>query len=154
MNREREVSGVLALAFILIALIVCFRSHVVPSADAQTVNQGAPGTAPWTVTAPCFSPVETMLVFDGGLGTACPSFPLQGRRSVTLCNSKKNTGSPQWTIRADGTAPVTTAGTPGQVLGVGDCATYTLVATFGDAGSTLKCISDTNSSILNITECK
>ncbi len=141
-------------------------------AIAQTVvNQGKPGTqGPWPVTissgsggssgavavteSPCLSAQESVLVFDAGGASPCPITALAGRRSVTLCNSSKNSGSPVWTIRADGLQPTVFANAPGQGLGVGDCITYAMSATAVDGGLPLYCISDTGSSSLTITECK
>ena len=138
------------------------------------VDQGKPGNqGPWPVTitsggsgggssnsglavteSPCTSPVESVIIFDGGGATPCPITSLSGRRTVTMCNSPKNTGTPLWTVRADGTAPTIFASSPGQTLGLGDCISYYIGATSGDAGVPLYCISDTSSSVLTVTECK
>jgi len=143
---------------------------------SQTVvNQGKPGTqGPWPVTLiggtgggtggssgaitvseqPCTQPVESILVFDGGGASPCPIVALSGRRSVTICNSPKNSGSPLWTVRADGLAPTISATSPGQTLGVADCISYMITATSTDGGVPTNCISDTGNSVITITECK
>lgn len=137
-------------------------------------NQGQPGNqGPWPVTivaggtgggssssaisvqdAPCLSPVETVILFDGGGATPIPPVALVGRRTVTSCNSPKNATSPLWTIRADGTAPTTALASPGQTLGLGDCISYAVGATSADGGAPIYGIADTNSSALTVTECK
>ncbi len=102
----------------------------------------------------CTAPVESVITFDGGGATPIPLTPLAGRRTIAICSSPKNTGSPFWTIRADGAAPVTTIGTAGQVLGTGDCINYTLAATGADGGNPLHGIADVASAVITSTECK
>lgn len=149
----------IAVAFVLCAVLAASAAlgfFVVGTAFAQsTVSQGQAGTTPWTVTSPCYTPVESVIVFDGGGATNCPIVTQRSpaRRSVTLCNSKRNTGTPIWTIRADGVAPTTAAGSPGQQLSIGDCATYIVGPGYTDGGVSTKCISDTGSAVLTITEC-
>lgn len=135
---------------------------------AQAVDQGAPGKkGAWPVTisgstttgvtvvdAPCTGAVESVITFDGGGATPCPLAALAGRRTVTMCNSPKNTGTPLWTVRADGLAPTTATAAPGQTLGVGDCITYAIAATSSDGGVPTNCISNTGNVSLTITECK
>lgn len=126
------------------------------SQTAVIANQGQPGKqGPWSVIdGQCQAPVETALVFDGGAATPCPPTALAGRRTILLCNSPKNTGTPVWTIRTDG-LPTTAITSPGQVLGIGDCITYTIPGTNPvDGGAQINCISDTGNSVLLITECK
>lgn len=141
--------------------------------SAQTVvNQGRPGNqGPWPVTfvggatiyldagltvveAPCVNPVESFLCFDGGAASPVPATALAGRRTVLICNTPKNTGSPIWTIRVDGVAPTTTLASPGQDLAIGDCISYPKTATSADAGAPIYGISDTNSACIKITECQ
>lgn len=133
----------------------------------QKVDQGKPGNqGPWPVTisgsgsggltvteAPCAYPLESIIQFDGGAATPCPVVSRAGRRLVTMCNSPKNSGTPSWTVRADGVAPTVLVSSPGQSLRVGDCVLYFIAATLPDAGVPLNCISDTNSAALTITEC-
>lgn len=141
-------------------------------AQTTTANQGKPGNqGPWPVTIiggsgggsgsvtvteqPCTNPVESIITFDGGGATPIPSgTALSSRRFITICNSPKNSGSPLWTIRADGTVPTTAASSPGQVIGLADCIYYFKSATSSDGGVPIYGISDTNSSVLLVTECQ
>lgn len=141
-------------------------------AQTTTANQGKPGNqGPWPVTiiggsgggagsttvteAPCTNPVESVIVFDGGGATPVPSgTALSSRRYIVMCNSPKNTGTPNWTIRTDGTAPTTSLSSPGQVLDLGSCEYIFKTATSSDAGVPIYGISDTNGSVLLVTECQ
>jgi len=159
-------------AFVLASLVfvgLAYPQTLVKSDQGRPGNQG-----PWPVTGTfssvgpdggaviiqelsCTGAVETVLVFDGGDASRCPTFPLAGRRTVTLCSSPKNTGTPYWTIRADSVWPTTAAGSAGQVLGNGDCVMYVMGSAVGiDAGvgANLNCIADTSNAILTMTECK
>lgn len=172
---KKKIEAVLAaMAVILLA---------VPAHSQSVVDQGKPGTkGPWPVTIvgggtgggsgigggavtgpdggavvvqnlTCANPVESVIIFDGGGATGCPVTPLAGRRTVLLCNSQKNSGSPLWTV-SSGAAPTTALASQGQALSKGDCMLWTIGAVGSDGGNPLNCISDTSSSALNTTECK
>jgi hypothetical protein len=106
-------------------------------------DQGRPGNqGPWSVqvafdggftgtTAPyacnIASPNKVTNVLAASLAT--PSSAQAGRKWISVCNSVQNAASRVVKCRADGTAPVFAAGNPGDVLGVGDCVTYTIPST-------------------------
>lgn len=150
-------------AFLLASLCFALIAH---GQSLVKADQGRPGNqGPWPVAmggsaqdggavvvqdAPCASPVESYIAFDGGGASAVPAAgPLAGRRTIIICSSQRNSGSPIWTIRNDNTAPTTAISSPGQTLGVGDCISYAM-----GASTTINAISDTSSSVLTITECK
>lgn len=99
---------------------------------------------------PCTGAVESVVVQDGGTtAVLAPHAALAARRTITLCNSPKNTGTPLWTLRIDGVDPTTAATAAGQTLNKSDCITYTLQSTVP-----VRVIGDTGNSALTITECK
>ncbi|MBP6479890.1 MAG: hypothetical protein KA310_03490 [Pseudomonadales bacterium] len=138
----------------------------------QVVDQGSPGNqGPWKVSvvsgagggsstavsvteAPCLNPVESFVAYDGGSTIPLPTSALTSRRSVYICNSPKNSGSPLWTIRVDGTLPTTALGSPGQTLNKNDCIGYARAATSSDAGVPIYGIADTAGAVVTITECQ
>ena len=85
--------------------------------DGGTAGSGAQTYAPYQ----CSSSVQTTYVMDGGAVTIGDMSP---RQYVVVCNSRENSSGTA-RCRADGTAPVTTAGSAGTVLAVGDCVPYT-----------------------------
>lgn len=141
-----------------------------PPGTPVVAHQGAPGkfgSWPVTVTGSVY------VVTDGGFGggssgsayVACttptskitsvgvtsgntPSTQLTSRKSITLCNSLQNTGTPLVKCRFDGVAPVMTASNPGDVLGVGDCITYNLADTVVP-----QCIADAAATYVTSLEC-
>ncbi len=164
-------------AFIVLPLMLCiFPAHAQTTVKA---DQGRPGNqGPWPVVIsgsapgaasvvsgpdggavivqdlPCTNPVETVILYDGGAATPIPISPLVGRRTVTICNSPKNSGSPKWTIRSDGAAPTTALSSPGQTLNVSDCVSYLMGSVGVDGGNPINGISDTGSAAVTTTECK
>jgi hypothetical protein len=159
-------------------VVILWLSALCSFAFAQNTikaDQGRPGNqGPWPVTIvsggtggggssgaltvteqPCTNPVESIIVFDGGGATPIPSgTALANRRFITICNSPKNSGSPSWTIRVDGTAPTTAVTSPGQVIALADCEYLYKGPTSADGGVPIYGISDTNSSVLLVTECQ
>jgi hypothetical protein len=154
---DRHFVAAVLLGLAVMAGVVASRSH----AAAPTVQTSGPVSV---VDGACNSARETMLVFpsvDGG-AYACPTTQMGvivtsdggsglsgGRRSVTYCNSRKNVSSAVITVRVDGVAPTTSVFSPGQALGVGDCATFAIPSTVVP-----KCISDTADAGLTVTECR
>lgn len=148
-------------------LIVALLFAVVAWSQTLT-NQGRPGTqGPWPVKvtaggsadggavivqdSPCFNPVESTIICDGGAAFACPVTQAPNRRSVLFCSSERNTGTPIFTIYVgDGGTPSNAISSPGQTLSVGKCITYNLKNT----SSAPQCICDAANTALNITECQ
>lgn len=156
--------------FVLTSMLFAGLAYPAGGGTPVLANQGSPGNqGPWPVTLSggsaqdggaivtqniaCTNPVESVITFDGGGSTPCPVTSLAGRRTVTLCSSPKDTGTPLWTVRSDG-VPTTAATSPGQALNKSDCIYYTIGATSSDGGPALNCISDTAGSHLLITECQ
>ncbi len=115
---------------------------------------------------PCNRPVQKTIVFpvatvssDGGVDNDggyvfLPNVALAARKSITLCNSRKNAGSPIWTLNwdADGGVPTTAAGSAmsnGLSLAVGDCVFLSL-----PSGTKVRGICDVLDSGIEITECR
>ncbi len=158
---------------ILVVLALASVAGVVHAAGTQVhADQGKPGNqGPWPVSIsggtdggtsisvnttelPCSNPVESVITFDAGGSTPCPIVALAGRRTLTICNSPKNSGTPLWTVRADGVAPTTATSSPGQTLNKSDCITYVMPATLSDGGVPTRCISSLADSVITMTECK
>ena len=151
----------------LIAVLLLAASFAVYAQTRTIADQGKPGTyGPWPVTTVstdgvavivqeqlCANPLDSVLIFDGGAATPCPVTAVTNRRSVTLCNSQANTGSPVWWVSTSG-QPTAAVTSPGQVLDVGDCVSYAVGSTAIDAGSPLWCVSSLGNSALSVTECR
>lgn len=128
------------------------------AAAGTTVDQGQPGTqGAWPVrfiapvfptdggTSTSYSTVSTypypcaisspnkVTYQDGGVQNV-PTTAVTNRLYVVVCNTKDNS-SGNLRCRADGTNPTTTTGSVGDVLGVGDCISYT-----NPSGFPVKCI--------------
>ncbi len=156
---------------VVLAAFIAFANLSFGAGGTPTLaNQGAPGNqGPWPVTVtgntgndagfaisttplPCVSPVDTFTTpgnaVDGG-ASPCPVTQTANRRSIVMCNSPRNYGSPKITVRIDGTAPTISPFSPGQVLQTGDC--YTLIA---NSSIVPQCIADVADAGLTITECR
>lgn len=88
------------------------------------------------------------VVSVGVTAVTVPAASLQGRRSLVVCNSAENVGSPKVKCLIGGTAPVMGAANPGQVITVDGCFPFGLAST-----ETLKCISDTAGTAVTTYEC-
>ena len=104
---------------------------VVPSGGSMPVS-----------TPVCTSSPQTVVVV-GTAAVAVPSSPMAGRKTVRVCVSLENTGSPKVKCAIDSHPVmgfvVTDGGSPiGDVMGPGDCYPYPI-----DTSHTLKCVSDT-----------
>lgn len=131
-----------------------------------TANQGRPGTqGAWPVTITGGSgggSGSTVYSFPGTctsssahksttVGIAAgntPSAQTASRVYITLCNSLQNTGTPLVKCRVDGVAPVMAVTNPGDVLGIGDCITYPILA-----AQVPQCIADTATTYVTSFEC-
>ncbi len=112
------------------------------------------------IDAPCATPVQTTMVFpiansadggnDGGPANAPPT-AATARRMIRVCNSKRNLGSPIFTIRidSDGGQPRPVVNSPGTSLAVGDCDTYML-----PSGVPVRAVCDIQDAGLEILECR
>lgn len=119
--------------------------------DAQgrlIVSTGSGGSAVATVPFPCLAIANSHKVTSVGLvAVSVPSAVAGNRQFVRLCNSAENSGIPNVKCRNDGSDPVMGIANAGEVLSVGDCATYG-----GDAG--VRCISDTAATAVTTYECQ
>jgi hypothetical protein len=107
----------------------------------------------------CNAPVQTSVTV-GTTAVPVPAAPSIGRRSVTVCNSPENTGSPTikcilalnlpdaGTPNPDG-GPLTGVGNPGDVLRVADCVAYPV-----GSGSSLMCVASAAGTSATTLECQ
>lgn len=114
---------------------------VVPSGGSMAVSTPVCTSAPQTV------------VVVGVTAVTVPSSPLAGRKSVRVCVSLENAGSPKVKCALDSHPimgmVVTDGGSPiGDVMGPGDCYAYPI-----DTSHTLKCVSDTAGTGVLTWEC-
>lgn len=99
-------------------------------------------------TQPCTRLIQTN---DAGVGTSAqvvPATPATGRIWVQICNSILNFSSVQCICST--TRPTFAAGSPGDVLATGDCATYNIGPQDGGVPS---CICNDAGVFLPSTEC-
>lgn len=149
-------------AWVPVLLAVAFVGAMAWAAN-EKVDQGQPGNqGPWPVT------ITNGGFADGGIPVVpqnctlranksttvstsagnTPSSQMAGREYLVLCNSLQNSGTPLVKCRVDGTSPVMAVTNPGDVLGVGDCITYTI-----NASITASCISDGATTYVTSFEC-
>lgn len=100
----------------------------------------------------CASSPQTVVVV-GTSAVSVPSSPLAGRKTVRVCVSLENVGSPKVKCAIDSHPimgfAVTDGGSPiGDVMGPGDCYPYPI-----DTSHTLKCVSDTAGTGVLTWEC-
>lgn len=111
------------------------------------------GTSPLPVYSPVCANATQGLAAVGTTAVAVPTSALPGRKSLRVCVSLENAGSPKVKC-ALGSVPVmgfaaTDAGTPiGDVLAPGDCFTYSV-----DTSTLVRCVSDTAGTGVITFEC-
>lgn len=103
----------------------------------------------------CQNSVDTLTVLQSNASSATPASPLASRRSILLCNSAENAGTPLIKCRDDGELPVMglSAGQSGITLNKSDCVTYYVSGTWTDGGSSIHCITDTADAGIVGNEC-
>jgi hypothetical protein len=120
---------------------------------SQHVEVTNGGQSPLPVYSPVCSSTSQSVVVVGVTPVTVPTTALPGRKSLRVCVSLENVGSPKVKCALD-TTPVmgfvaTDAGTPiGDVLQPGDCFGYSV-----DTTHSVKCISDTASTGVVTYEC-
>lgn len=112
------------------------------------VNVAASSTAPYMCGS---SSRHTTVYMDGGsqnMGTMLDGSGKPTSLYAIVCNAKDNTATDNVRCRDDATAPILDAGSPGIVLGVGDCVPFT-----SNTAVTLplRCIGTSN--WVNVFEC-
>lgn len=117
-----------------------------PQGRLVTVG-GATTDAGVSVTVPYCTVTQSRTTSVGVAAVVVPTTPLAGRWSIRICNSSRNAGTPIVTCTSDGTTPTALVSSNGDVLEIGDCATYT-------TGSAITCISDTAATYVTSEECK
>jgi hypothetical protein len=137
----------------LLALAGCRDERLRVGVGVQRAN-ATPSYGTPTVGAPCNEPKEFVVIpstTDGGpLPTDGTLYP-QAARSVTLCNSVRNS-SAIFTITIDGTAPVASLAAAGQDIQPGDCEVINVSS--GPSVTKIAVISDTADAGLKGTACK
>jgi len=139
-------------------LVFCFAAFT--TFAATQVDQGAPGNqGAWKVTLngsapvfpsdggtptgtsysavypyPCRTTSPNKVVYHDGGSQNVPGTSATSRLYTVVCNTRDNTTG-NLRCRADGTTPTVTAGSAGDVLGVGDCISYT-----NPSGFPVKCV--------------
>jgi hypothetical protein len=124
-----------------------------PQSTAVTVGNLAEDSAnrPYVlpIQALCSAYAQTVQAVSDA-GVSVPNSAQPGRRGVTICNSTENTGAPKLKclVNPDAGQPAMGLTQPGDVLAVGDCATYPV-----DSTVPVKCVSDTANTAAAATEC-
>jgi len=123
------------------------------SLNVHVTGQGVNGTS--VATGPCVNNVDTLTILASNTSTAVPATPLAGRRSLFICNSAENAGTPIIKCRDDGALPIMglSTGQSGIALNKSDCITYYTSGTWTDGGASVHCISDTADAGLVGNEC-
>jgi len=147
------------------AVIALLLLSVNTSAQSQVLaNQGRPGNeGPWPVTVTNGSSdggatyviqqscsTLTQKVTDAGTAAiTVPTTPQSGRIWIQVCNSTLNASTTQAICWANG-QPTFSAGSAGDVLATGDCATYNITK---QDGGVPWCITNASNASLLSTEC-
>lgn len=110
-----------------------------------SVNLADAGLTTGPVTYACTSRSQSVT----SVGVAASTLPtaLASRWMVRVCNSAENSGAPMVKCRDDGSNPTMGIANAGEVLEVGDCATY-----YTPVG--IRCISDTAATAVTQAECE
>ena len=117
-----------------------------PDGKAKLFNLNASGDL-YLSDRVCASTAQSV-VSVGVAAVTVPASSLQGRRSLVVCNSPLNVGSPKVKCLLGGTAPTMALLDPGQVITVDNCFPFSVAST-----DTLKCISDTAGTAVTTFEC-
>jgi hypothetical protein len=145
----------------VIAVFFCWSAM---ASTVVTADQGKPGNqGPWPVkivgssgdggstyvtSAPCTGLAQK--VTDAGTAVlTVPSVPTANRVWIQICNSQLNSNGASCICQSNG-QPTYSAGSPGDTLATGDCATYNI--TRQDAGVPWCICNGSNISLLS-TEC-
>jgi len=126
---------------------------VATAEGAQHVEVINSGQSPLPVYSPVCTTTSQAVVVVGTSAVTAPTSPLPGRKSLRVCVSLENVGSPKVKCALDSTPVMgftaTDAGTPiGDVLQPGDCFGYSV-----DTTHVVKCISDTAGTGVITYEC-
>ena len=97
----------------------------------------------------CAAPRKTATAVSSSTATAVPAAKLAGRAQIEVCNSALNGGAGNVGCREDGIDPVMLATGAGDVIAKAACRTYKI-----GSGTSLKCLSDVNGTVVSATECK
>lgn len=116
-----------------------------PDGTSSPINVDASGNA--VVVPPICSTTAQSVVSVGATAVLVPASPLSGRKTLRVCVSLENAGSPKVKCLLGGT-PVMGVANPGDVLAPGDCYPYAI-----DSSVVVKCIADTAGTAVTTFEC-